>query len=170
MNSLTFAAVCPPAFAEPSARPRRPATDASSPSRQPHPGQGPLLCLRCEDVRNKGALMARLEPPKRCELGFPGGFGGYSRLRPFLGPLARALSRGPPSAGTAGGGSPVQRGADGGTLGVPLLRSSADSKFKGRNGVCAPRRPHARPRAALGVPCRSAGRLRLFCPRRGWRF
>ena len=111
-----------------------PAADPRAP-RQPHPPQGPLLCLRCEDVRNKGALLSRLEPPKKCDLGFPGGFGGYSRVRQFLGPLARALSRGPPG-GAGASGSPVpQRGADG-SLGVPLLRSSADSKFKGRNGAC----------------------------------
>ncbi len=137
------------------ATPRRcPCPHASdSPPRQPHPGQGPLLCLRCEDVRNKGALLARLEPPKKCDLGFPGGFGGYSRFRPLLGPLARALSRGPPSAGSAG--SPVpQRGADG-SLGLPLLRSSADSKFKGRNGEC----PHQPPCRARLLASRAAGCL-----------
>jgi hypothetical protein len=104
-------------------------------------------------VRNKGALLARLEPPKKCDLGFPGGFGGYSRFRPLLGPLARALSRGPPSAGSAG--SPVpQRGADG-SLGLPLLRSSADSKFKGRNGEC----PHQPPCRARLLASRAAGCL-----------
>jgi hypothetical protein len=119
-------------------------------------------------VRSKGALLLRLEPPKECDLGFPGGFGGYSRFRQYLGPLARALSRGPPSAGSAG--SPVpQRGADG-SLGVPLLRSSADSKFKGRNGACC-FRPAARLTASGPVrrlvrfasrrPCESRTRFRF---------
>ena len=98
-------------------------------------------------MRTKGALQSRLEPPKKCDPGFPGGFGGCSRPRQYLSALARALSLWPPSAGSAGSLVP-QRGADG-SLGVPLLQSSADSKFKGRSGACF--RPPCRALSAAPV-------------------
>ena len=91
------------------------------------------MCLRCEE-RCKNAMMHRLglgpEAMKKGDLGFPGGFTSYSRFQQYRNPLGRALHR---VEGRFAGSSPVQRGTDGST-GLPLLRSSADSKFKGRNG------------------------------------
>jgi hypothetical protein len=100
-------------------------------ARQPPPPQGPLMCLRCEERCKMHRMgLGGPEAMKKGDLGFPGGFASYSRFQQYRNPLGRALHRGE---ARFAGSSPVQRGADG-SPGLPLLRSSADSKFKGRNG------------------------------------
>ena len=140
-------------------------------ARQPPPPQGPLMCLRCEE-RCKSMMMHRLgvrfgegggpEATKKGDLGFPGGFASYSRFQQYRNPLGRALHRGE---ARFAGASPVQRGADG-SPGLPLLRSSADRKFQGRNGEgararAAAARPHAVPCVERRRDRASPARLRL---------
>ena len=110
----------------------------------------PFLCPRCEDARCRGVRgfgkrrsdefggAESPEPLKKGELGFPGGFTSYSRLQQSRNPLSRAslLLHRAEGRLLAAAAPPASRSGDGSLAGgLPLLRSSADSKFKGRNGA-----------------------------------